>query len=77
MVETTEVRYGSDPAFPQNWPRQWRIFAQRQVRAGTIVVVGVGAKHAVQMRFAENDQMVQTFSSDRSDQPFNVGVLPG
>jgi hypothetical protein len=25
------VRYGSDPAFPQNWPCQWRIFAQREV----------------------------------------------
>ena len=29
MVEATEVRYGFDPAFPQNWPCQWRIFAQR------------------------------------------------
>ncbi len=77
MVETTEVRYGSDPAFPQNWPCQWRIFAQRQMSAGTVVVIGVGPEHAAQMRLAENDQMVQTFPSDRSDQPLNVGVLPG
>ena len=76
MVETTEVRYGSDPAFPQNWPCQWRIFAQRQVSAGTVVVIGVGPEHAAQMCLADNDQMVQTFPSDRSDQPLNVGVLP-
>jgi hypothetical protein len=77
MVEATEVRYRLDPALPQNWPCQWRIFVQRQVRAGSIVVVGIGAKYAAQMGLAENDQMVQALSSDRSDQPFNVGVLPG
>ncbi len=77
MVQTTKMRYGFDPAFPQNWPCQWRIFVQRQVSAGTIVIVGVGAKHAAQMCLTDNDQMIQTFSSDRSDQPFNVGVLPG
>ncbi len=64
MVEATEVRYGSDPAFPQNWPCQWRIFVQRQMSAGAVVVVCIGAKHATQMRLAENDQMVQTFLSD-------------
>jgi hypothetical protein len=46
MVQTTEVRYGFDPAFPQNQPCQWRIFVQRQVSAATVVIVGVGAKHA-------------------------------
>ncbi len=41
---------GSDLAFPQNWPCQWHIFVQRQVSAGVILVVGVGAKHAAQMK---------------------------
>ena len=50
MIETTEVTCGSDLAFPQNWPCQWHIFVQRQVSAGVIVVVGVGAKHAAQMK---------------------------
>ena len=77
MVQTAKVRYGFDPAFAQNWPCQWRIFVQRQVSAGTIVIVGVGAKHAAQMCLPDNDQMIQTFSSDRSDQPFDIGVLPG
>lgn len=76
MVQTTEVRYGSDPAFSQNWPSQRRIFVQRQMTAGTIVILGVGAEYVAQMHFAENDQMVQTFPSDRSDQPLNIGVLP-
>ncbi len=76
MVQTIKVRYGFDPAFPQNWPCQWRIFVQRQVSATTIVIVGIDPQHAAQMRLAENDQMVQALSSDRSYQPFNIGILP-
>ena len=77
MVQTANVRYGFDPALAQNWPCRWRIFVQRQVSAGTIVIVGVGAKHAAQVLLTEYDKMIQTFSSDRSDQPFDIGVLPG
>lgn len=29
------------------------------------------------MCLPDNDQMIQTFLSDRSDQPFDIGVLPG
>jgi hypothetical protein len=36
----------------------------------------LGSQHAAQMRLAENDQMVQALSSDRSYQPFNIGILP-
>lgn len=50
MMETTEVTCGSDLAFPQNWLCQWRFFVQRQVSAVVIVVVGIGAKCAAQMK---------------------------
>ncbi len=70
MVETTEVRDGSDPAFSCDWSSQRRIFVQRQMSADTVVVIGIRPEHAAQMRLAENDQMVQALSSDRSDQPF-------
>ncbi len=33
---------------------------KEQVSAGTIVIVGVGAKHAAQMCRTDNDQMIQT-----------------
>jgi hypothetical protein len=49
MVQTTEVGYGSDPAFPCDWPSQRRIFVQRQMGAGTIVIVGIGAEGGVRL----------------------------
>jgi len=54
MVQTNKVRYGFDPAFPQNWPCQWRILVQRQVSAGTIVIVGIGAEYMAQASLAED-----------------------
>ena len=43
----------------------------------TIVIVGVGATRAAQMCLPDNDRMIQTSSSNRSDRSFDIGVLPG
>jgi len=77
MMQTADVGDRSDPALSCDWSCQRSIFVQRQVSSGTIVIVGIGSQHVAHMRHAENDQMVQTFPSDRSDQPFDIGVLPG
>ncbi len=76
MVQTAEVRFESDSTFPQDWPCQRRIFVQRQVRAGAVVVVGISPEHVAQMSHVENNKMVQALSSDRSDQALDVTVLP-
>ncbi len=75
-MQTADVGYGLDLAFPQNWSCQWGIFVQRQMGAATIVILGVGTEYTAQVGLAENDQMVQTFPSDRANQPLNIGVLP-
>jgi len=75
-MQTAELGARSDPALLCDWPCQRCIFVQRQVSSGAIVIVGIGLQHAAQMRLAENDQMVQALSSDRSYQPFNIGILP-
>ncbi len=67
MVETAEVRDGLDPAVWSDRSMEWSVFTWGQVRGGAVVVVGISPEHATQIRLAENDQMVQTFSSDRSD----------
>jgi hypothetical protein len=43
------------------------ILAERQVRADTVVVAGVGLKHAAKMRFAKYYQVVEAFPTDRAD----------
>ena len=66
-MQTAEVRDELDLAVSSDRSREWSVFTKGQVRAGAVVVVCIVMEHATQMRLADKDQMVQTFSSDRSD----------
>ena len=60
-----------------NCPRKRRILAQREVRAGTLIVVEVQFQNAPQAGLILDDHVIQTFPTNRADQSLNVGVLPG
>ncbi len=70
LKASSDIRLAAELAVPMAY-----LCSKTGGGAGTVVVVRVGAKHAAQMRFAENDQMVQALSSDRSYQPFNIGSV--
>ncbi len=44
--------------------------------ARCVVVTEVGAENPPQMALTENDDVIQAFSPDRSDDPFDVRILP-
>ena len=60
-----------------NGPRKRRILAQREVRAGALVLIEVRFQDAPQTGFIYDDQVIQAFPTNRADQSLNVGVLPG
>ena len=45
--------------------------------SGPMVVTEIRIQGSLQMPGVENDEMVQAVSSDRTDQAFGVGILPG
>jgi hypothetical protein len=53
------------------------VLGESKMGTGAIVIVGVGFKDPAQMGFAQDQDMVEAFSSDRADEPFNVSILPG
>ena len=53
------------------------VLAEREMGAGTIVIVSVGPEDPSKMRLAQDHDMVQAFSPDGSDEAFYVSVLPG
>jgi len=55
---------------------QRSILVQGQVRPKPVVVVGIFAQQFAQMALIDDDQVIQTIPSDRSDQALNVSVLP-
>ena len=65
---------------PSAWRRhgawQRRIFIERQMRASSFVVVHVPGQRTLQARGSEDDHVIETLASDRSDEPFDHAVLP-
>src|ERR1700686_54162 len=47
------------------------------MRSEAIIIVGVGFQYPTQMHLAQDNDVVHTFTSDRSDQPFGNAILPG
>src|SRR5467141_3698853 len=47
------------------------------MRSDAIVIVGVGFQDPTQMHLAQDNDVVHTFTPDRSDQPFHKAILPG
>ena len=54
----------------------WRILLQRQVRADLIVVSLIAAEQVTKMLLAEDNDMIQAISADRTDEPLRVSVCP-
>ena len=52
------------------------ITVEREMRARGIVVGRVICRLMAKVPFAHHHDMVETLASDRSDQPFNMTVLP-
>src|SRR6202041_1330473 len=47
------------------------------MRSDPIIIVGVGFQDPAQMHLAQDNDVVQTLTPDRSDQPFDKAILPG
>jgi hypothetical protein len=66
-----------DASGPLNQTNGRRIFVQRSVRSDAVVIISIGFQNSVQMRLAQDNDVVQTLAPDRSDQPFGEAILPG
>jgi hypothetical protein len=76
MVQTAEVRDARDRADPKDRTAVWRVLVKGEVRAGVVVIARVRGQHVPQMRFVEDDQMVEALTPDGADQPLDIRVLP-
>ena len=47
------------------------------MRAGSVVVVDVRGQDTAKIALVEDDDVIETFAADQTDDPLDVGVLPG
>ena len=76
-MKATEVRDACHLSNPLHGSAVRCVFGKRQVRADQVVVIPIGNQHAAQVRSVEDDQVVEAFPTDRSDDSFGIGVLSG
>ncbi len=76
MMEPAEYWYRCDVPDLLRPAKIRSVFVQGEMRPDLVVIRSVCLQNSAQMRFAEHDEMVERFATYRSDQPFNVAVLP-
>ena len=57
-------------------PAIWRILSERKVTSRAVVIIKVRNHMAPERDLIQDDDMVEAFSADRADQPFDVRALP-
>ena len=72
MVELAEDRTRENPAETSDRSMTWRILVQGEMSSDVIIVSGIDGQDPAQMRFAEDDDVIEALSADRADQPLRV-----
>ena len=54
-----------------------RVLIEGQMGTATMIVRKVSSQDSAYVRFSQNDYMVKAFTTNRSDEPFDIGILPG
>ena len=78
MMQAADFRKGNDVAgrgkLYATGPRA--VLAEREVRSCVVMVLKIAQQYPAQVALIEDDDMIQTFPADRTDETLSVGVLP-
>src|SRR5712691_1521860 len=79
MVETAHLREGDDIACGRKLyaTRPWAVLVEREMRSGVMMILKIARQDAAQVTLVEDDNVIQTFAADRTDETLDVRVLPG
>jgi hypothetical protein len=47
------------------------------MRSGVMMILKIARQYAAQVTLVENDNVIQTFTADRTNETLGVGILPG
>ncbi len=55
----------------------WRVLREAELHSTPMIVPAVSGEDLPEMRLVEDDDVIEAFSPDRTDQAFDVRILPG
>jgi hypothetical protein len=77
MMKSAEDRPRGEATEPLEGPMGRRVLAQGQMRSKFVVIAGVGRKDSTQMGVAKDDDVIEAFPANRTDQSLRMPILPG
>ena len=55
----------------------WTILVEREMRSRVMMILEIARQHAAQVTLAEDNDVIQAFTTDRPDETLNIWILPG
>ncbi len=79
MMQTADLREGNNIAcgVKLHATRPWAVLVEREMRSGVMMILKIARQHAAQVTLVEDDNVIETFTADRTDETLDVGILPG
>src|SRR5207244_12308072 len=76
VMQSAQNRHRQRATHRVNGTRDRRVLVQRQMRTSLVVIFLVRIEQMAEMSLAEDNNMVKTLPSDRTDEPLRISVLP-
>src|SRR5262245_25720884 len=76
MVQAADFWKSDDPTDGLYWARFRRISVQREMKPRAVIIRKVRTQHTAQRLFIKEEDMVQAFTANRTDDAFHVSSLP-
>jgi hypothetical protein len=57
--------------------RPWAILIERKMRPRVVMILKIARQDAAQVTLAEDDDVIQTFAADRTDQTLDIWFCQG
>jgi hypothetical protein len=77
VMESAKTRDSDDRSNRLHRTAERGVFVESEMGTNTIVIVGIVPEDLAEMGFAQDHDVIEAFSPDRADEPFDVSVLPG
>src|ERR1700738_2395375 len=78
IMQTADLGEGNNIACGGKLPatRPWAVLIEREMRSGVMMILKIARQYAAQVMLVEDDNVIQTFTANRTDETLDVGILP-
>jgi hypothetical protein len=77
VVQSAKDRIRNNVSKPLDWACVGRVLGERNVSSPFVIIGRIPCENSSKVLSVEHNQMIRALAAHRSDQPFNISILPG